>query len=355
MTPVWENKDIKQAAKTPTRKPRSKKAPFLLSLPGKILLVLLILGVTLGTVGFTYYYVKYSRLIDQKLKAGPFTDTSKIYAASKVVAVGEKLSPSEMVDLLRRAGYGESSSNRVGWYHLRPDAVEIIPGPDAVEPEGGVVKFADGKISSIVSTSDRTPRTQFQIEPELVTNLSDRNREKRRIVRFDDIPKVLVQAIISAEDKRFFQHSGFDPLRVIKAAYDDLKEGRKKEGASTLSMQLAREFWLDQNKSWKRKAAEVMITLQLEQKLSKNEIFEYYSNQISLGQRGSFGVHGFGQAAQAYFGKDIRNLSIHEAATLAGIIQSPSIYNPYRHPDAAKQRRNVILSLMRQNGFITDR
>jgi penicillin-binding protein 1B len=352
---VWENKNIKQAAKTPTKKPRAKGRHFLLSPLGKILLVLLILGVTLGTVGFTYYYVKYSRLIDLKLKAGPFADTSKIYAASKAVAVGDKLTPAELVDLLRRAGYGESSSNRVGWYHLRPDAVDIIPGPDAVEPEGGVVKFADGKISSIVSTSDRTGRTQFQLEPELITNLSDRNREKRRIVRFNDIPQTLVQAIISAEDKRFFQHSGFDPYRVIKAAYDDVKEGRKKEGASTLSMQLAREFWLDQNKNWKRKAAEVMITLELEQKLSKQEIFEYYSNQISLGQRGSFGIHGFGQAAQAYFGKDIRQINIHEAATLAGIIQRPSYYNPYRRPDQTKERRNVILSLMRQNGYINDR
>src|SRR6266851_857733 len=108
MTPVWENRDIKQAAKTPTKKARSKKAPFLLSPAGKILLVLLILGVTLGTVGFTYYYVKYSRLIDQKLKAGPFADTSKIYAASKTVVVSDKLSPLELVDLLRGAGYGES-------------------------------------------------------------------------------------------------------------------------------------------------------------------------------------------------------------------------------------------------------
>src|SRR5262249_35730170 len=132
-------------------------------------------------------------------------------------------------------------------------------------------------------------------------------------------------------------------------------EGQKREGASTLSMQLAREFWLDQNKNWGRKFAEVMITLELEQKLTKQEIFEYYCNQISLGQRGSFSIHGIGQAAQAYFGKDIRNLNVHEAATLAGIIQRPSYYNPYRHPDQTKQRRNLILSLMRQNGFITDR
>jgi len=354
---VWENKTIseKRQAKTLKIKPRAKAVHFLLSPPGKILLVLILLGLTLGTVGFTYYYVKYSRLIDQKLRTGPFADTSKIYAASKVISLGDKLTPADLVDLLRRAGYGEASSNRVGWYHLRQDAVEIIPGPDAVEPEAGVVKFVGAKISGIVATQDHTARTQFQLEPELITNLSDRNREKRRIVHFNDIPKVLVQAIISAEDKRFFQHSGFDPLRVMKAAYDDVREGRKKEGASTLSMQLAREFWLDQKKNWGRKAAEVMITLELEQKLSKKEIFEYYSNQISLGQRGTFSIHGFGQAAQAYFGKDIRQINIHEAATLAGIIQRPSYYNPYRRPDQTKERRNVILSLMRQNGYITDR
>src|SRR5207244_6479168 len=101
-------------------------------------------------------------------------------------------------------------------------------------------KFAEGKVSSIVSTQDHTQRTQFDLEPELITSLSDKNREKRRIVRFDDIPKVLVQAILSAEDKRFFQHSGFDPLRVMRAAYVDLKEGRRQDGASTLSRKLAR-------------------------------------------------------------------------------------------------------------------
>src|SRR5262249_28105689 len=108
-------------------------------------------------------------------------------------------------------------------------------------------------------------------------------------------------------------------------------------------------------KNWRRKAAEVMITIELEQKLTKKEIFENYCNQISLGQRGSFAIRGFGQAAQAYFGKDIRALKTHEAATLAGMIQRPSYYNPYRHPDQTKERRNVVLSLMRQNGFITDR
>jgi penicillin-binding protein 1B len=293
-------------------------------------------------------------LIDVKLRT-PFTDTSKIYASPKVVSVGDIMSPADLVERLRRAGFSESSANRLGWYHVRPDAVEIIPGPDAIQPEAGVVKFAGARISGIVSTQDRTARTQLQLEPELITNLSDRNREKRRIVHYDDIPRILVEAILSAEDKRFFQHAGFDPLRVVKAAYVDLKTGDKTQGASTLSMQLAREFWLDQNKNWKRKAAEVMITIELEQKLTKKEIFENYCNQISLGMRGSFSIRGFGQASQAYFGKDIRNLNIHEAATLAAIPRNPTYYNPYRHKDHAFQRRNLILSMMRQNGFISDR
>src|ERR1700730_6570909 len=113
--------------------------------------------------------------------------------------------------------------------------------------------------------------------------MSGPSREKRPMVKFHDIPTVLVNALMSAEDKRFFQHSGFDPIRILRAAYIDVREGRKTQGASTLSQQLARMFWLDAEKHWTRKAAEVIITLQLEQKLSKEEIFEDYTKQIDLG------------------------------------------------------------------------
>ncbi len=257
---------------------------------------------------------------------------------------------------LRRSGYSESRGNPMGWFNTRPDAIEIFPGPESYfREEAGVIKFSGNRISQIISLQDNTDRSQFQLEPALITNLFDRNREKRRLVKYADIPKVLIDAVISAEDKRFFQHAGFDPFRIIKAVYDDLKQGRKAEGASTLSMQLARSFWLDNEKNWKRKAAEVMITLELEQKLSKEEIFEFYCNQIDLGRRGTFGIRGFGEAAQAYFGKDIRQLTIPEAAMLAGLVQRPSYYNPFRHPDRIRERRNVVLSLMRQNGYITER
>ena len=190
--------------------------------------------------------------------------------------------------------------------------------------------------------------------PQLITNLSGQNRERRTIVRFEDIPKVLVHAVISVEDKRFFHHNGFDVPRMIKAAYVDLKDGHKNQGASTLSMQLARSLWLDPAKNWTRKTAQLAMAMHLEEKLSKEQIFTYYCNQVYLGRRGTYSLHGFGAAAGAYFGKDIRDLTLPQAAMLAGLIHRPSYYHPLGNPDRIRQRRNLVLSLMQQNGYITD-
>lgn len=331
-------------------------ARFILGPVGRFLLAATALVLILGLGVFTYYYSRYSRLIDQKLRVGPFANTSKIFAAPRLVAVGDAMNIGDVVAELRRSGYSESRGNEIGYYHLRPDAIEVFPGPDSYfDQEAGVIKFAGGKISGIVSLRDNTERTQYQLEPRLITNLSDRNREKRRLVKFDDIPKVLVNAVTSAEDKRFFQHAGFDPFRIIAAAYADLKSGRKEQGASTLSQQLARGLWLSPEKRWTRKLAELLITLQLEQKLSKDEIFEDYANQIYLGRHGSFSIHGFGEAAQAYFAKDLRQLTLPEAAALAGMIQRPGYFNPFKYPDRVRERRNIVLELMKQNGQISDR
>lgn len=334
---------------------RSWAARILLHPLGRLLVLLTLAVGCLGLGIFTYYYVKFARLVERKLRTGPFQSTSMIFAAPRTITLGEVLAPEEIAERLRRSGYSESSENRMGWYRLRPDGIEIYPGPDSYfDQEAGVIKFAEGRVAQILSLRDNSERTQYLLEPELITNLFDRNREKRRLVKFEDIPKVLVHAIISAEDKRFFQHAGFDPLRALKAAYVDLKGLRIQEGASTLSMQLARSFFLNYQRTWRRKAAEVLITLHLEQKLSKEQIFEFYANQIPLGRHGSFNIHGFGEAAQAYLGKDIRDLTLPEAALLAGLVRGPSLYNPYRHPERAKARRNLVLALMRENGYITE-
>jgi penicillin-binding protein 1B len=331
-------------------------AQFFLNRAGLVVILGFALVVVGGLGTFTYFYTKYSRLIDQKLRAGPFIKTAKLFAAPQSVAVGDQFTPLEIAADLRRSGYNESQGNPTGYYQLHPDSIEIFPGADSYfDQEAGVIHFASGRISRIVSLRDNTSRSLYQLEPQLITNLSGPNREKRRIVKFADIPKVVVEAVTSAEDKRFFQHNGFDPVRIIKAAYVDLKEGRKEQGASTLSQQLARGFWLNQSKRWTRKLAEVIITLELEQKVSKEEIFEDYANQVYLGWRGSFEIHGFGEAAEAFFGKDLSQINLPEAATLAGMIQRPSYFNPYKSPERARERRNVVLSLMHANGQISNR
>lgn len=322
----------------------------------RALLVVVTLALLVG-LGVAYsYYRDFARVIDQKLAQGPFPSTSKIYASPVRVAVGDPYTPELIVAQLKQSGYDQRRNNPLGWYRSTEDAVEIYPGPESYfDMEGGVIRFAGGRVREIISLRDNTQRNLYLLEPELVTHLSDANREKRRLLAFNEIPKLLMNAVLSAEDKRFFDHAGLDPLRIIKSAIVDVREGRYAQGASTLTMQLARGLIGEYDKNWKRKAAEVLVTFHLESRLTKQEIFTYYTNHIYMGRRGSFNIHGLGEAAQAYFGKSVQDLTVTECATLAAILNAPSYYNPYRNPDRVKRKRNVVLLLMRDNGVITDK
>ena len=178
-----------------------------------------------------------------------------------------------------------------------------------------------------------------EIEPELITNLFDSSREKRRVVRFDDLPKDMVNAVLAAEDKRFFEHGGLDIVRVFGAALADLRRGQKAQGASTIDMQVARSFFFTTKREWSRKVKEILMAVEINQRFSKQQIFELYANEVYLGNRGSFAIRGFGEAAEAYFGKDVRELSLGEEAFLAGIIRAPNRYSSAeRHLIAPKNR-----------------
>src|SRR4051794_26836176 len=217
---------------------------FFLGPWGRTLLIAVSLFViaVLGT--FTYFYAKYARVIDERLRAGVFANSAKIFAAPESISVGDATAPLEIATELRRSGYTESRGNPVGYYQAHSTSIEVFPGPDSYfDQEAGVIRFNGGKISQIVSLQDNTTRNQYQLEPQLIQAISA-TREKRRMVKFRDLPKVLVDAVTSIEDKRFFQHSGFDPMRILKAAYVDIRERRKDQGASTLSMQTARMFFL---------------------------------------------------------------------------------------------------------------
>jgi penicillin-binding protein 1B len=329
---------------------------FLLHPLGKTLLILFATAFLTGMGLFIHFYNVYSRMIDERLRGGPYSTTARIFAAPGSIVVNDHTTPSEIAAQLRHAGYSENRNNPIGSYTIGADSIDIFPGAESYfDQEPATVKFTAGKITRIVSLADNTSRPLYELEPQLITNLSDRNREKQRVVHYEDIPAVLRNAVLSAEDKRFFQHSGFDPIGIVRSAWVDVKRGKNAQGASTLSMQLARDMFLTPARNWRRKLAEIMITMQLEQKLTKQQIFEMYCNQVDLGYRGSFTIRGFGEASQVYFGKDIRSLSLPEAASLAAMVRGASFYNPYRHPDRVRERRNSVLALMRQNSFVSDR
>lgn len=315
------------------------------------LLGLLLVG---GASVFTFYYVRYSRVIDELLNGPVFPNVSQIYADPERLRVGGKSNVPEVISYLRSAGYTEKNDNPKGSFAALPDGIRIVPGADSYfAQEPTEVRFAGDEISSIVSLKDQLARSEYYLEPALVTNLFGRTREKRRLVPFQDLPSNVVNAVVAIEDRRFFQHSGVDYLRILKAAYVDIRSGRPQQGASTITMQLARSLFLTPQRTLTRKLEETLVAFQLERRLSKQEIFEYYCNKVYLGQRGGFSISGFGEAAQVYFGKDVRSLTVPEAAFLAGIIRGPNLYSPYRNHDGALKRRNQVLEAMAETQAIT--
>lgn len=299
---------------------------------------------------FTYYYIKYQKIVDQRMSGQIFENMAKIYAQPRSVRVGQKANVNEVSNYLRHAGYteaGEHGESRLGTYKLVSGGIQVKPGPDSYyNAEGAVVKLKDGQVDRISPLGDSGDLTAYELEPQLVTGLFSSERAKRRLVKYDDIPKVMVDAVVSIEDRQFFHHSGVNYWRLVGAALADLRTGGKGQGGSTITMQAARLFFLSPEKTFKRKMIQMLISIELEQRFSKKQIFELYANQVPMGQRGSFTITGFGEAAQSYFGKDLKDITLPEAALLAGLIQSPSRLNPYRHAERATERRNLVLEAM---------
>ncbi|HMH01012.1 MAG TPA: PBP1A family penicillin-binding protein [Terriglobales bacterium] len=310
------------------------------------LIVFLTIAVVFTSV-FSYYYLKYDHVIDQKFKGQVFSNSAKIYAIPETVQVGEKIEAREIAARLRRAGYAERDGQSfMGSYRLLNNGIEIKPGPDSYHsPEPATIRVRGGKVEAIRGQSGEL--AAYELEPQMITALFDaEQRSKRQLVKYDEIPKVLVDAVLAIEDRRFFQHGGVNFMRLAEAAWIDLTHQRHEQGGSTITMQLSRAFFLTPEKTVKRKIAEMLIAMELEQKFTKQQIFEFYANRVDVGQRGSFTISGFAAASQAYFNKDLKYITLPEAALIAGLVQAPSYLSPYRHPERALERRNVVLDSM---------
>src|SRR5499427_9494238 len=173
--------------------------------------------------------------------------------------------------------------------------------------------------------------------------------QRRVIASYDDYPSVLREALLSIEDKDFYRHWGINVWRIAGAAYRDIESGGKVQGASTLTMQLARNLFLSPDRSFHRKVQEAMLAIQIERRFTKPQIFTLYANQIFLGH----GVYGFEAASEFYFSKPAKQLTLEEAALLAGLPKGPGVYSPIYHPERALKRRNLVINSMLEDGKIT--
>jgi penicillin-binding protein 1B len=331
---------------------------FFTSKWGLTLLAVIFAAILSGASVFTFYYVKYSHLIDARLSGPLLQNTTQIFSAPETISVGQTWTPDDLISYLTRVGYRpEADPSSLGQYTVEKNTVDIRPSK--LSYFGGsnalAVQFGERGIRGIRPLSGGETQQTAQIEPELISNLFDEAREKRRPVRYDDLPADLLHAILSAEDKRFFDHGGFDFVRIVGAAWADIRHSSQHyQGASTITMQVARTFFLSNERTWRRKLAEAMMSIELEQRYTKQQIFELYANEVYLGNRGSFGIRGFSEASVAYFGKDMRQLSLAECAYLAGIIRAPNYYSSAdRHPERGALARDRVLTQMLENKYIT--
>jgi penicillin-binding protein 1B len=323
---------------------------------------LIILGMILIGAAF-YYYNRYSAIIDAGLRGDIFVRSSGIYAAPLTVRDGSGTRMSDVITHLKKVGYqqgGPVANDKRGYYSTRNNSIDIYPGSDTkIDGEKAFpnlrVTFArngDG-VQKIVDLDNQQQLGQAQIEPELISSVVNQEREKRKIIEYKDLPKSLVDAITAIEDRQFFEHSGINWRGVIRALLTDVQSGELKEGGSSITQQLVKNFFLKPDRTMKRKLSEAYMSVILEQRLSKEEIMAMYCNQIYLGQRGGFSINGFGEAARSYFGKDVSQLSLQESALLAGIIQSPNYLSPFSHADRALERRNKVLDDMVDSERVT--
>ena len=321
-----------------------------------VIAAVLLIGIVCLSV-FTHYYNKYARIVDERLKQPLFANTAKIYAAPREVRPGQKISAHLIATELRAAGYtveGLSHPSPMGSFNESAQSITVRPGPESYHaPDAATINTRAGEVESITDEKGQS-LSSYELEPLLITGLSeDTNRSKRRLLNYDEIPANLVQAVLAIEDRKFFEHGGVNYFSIVSWGYHDLVGDRKhRGGASTLTMQLAKLIFLADTGTIKYKITQILITFHLEHRFTKKQIFEAYANQINLGQRGSFSVDGFGEASQAYFGKDVRQLDLAQCAMLAGIIQRPNYFNPFRHPERTIERRNLVLDSMVETGAI---
>jgi penicillin-binding protein 1B len=320
-----------------------------------LLLTLITLPIVVGTSALIYYYMKYATIVERRVSGERWMVPSRIYARPLELSPELPLTVQRLVKTLNGLKYQQrvEGQPQPGEFRLSEQTVVLQPreGPDS-PGEPIEIRFDLDHVTTITGLNTGADYRSLSLEPELITYLFDESREKRRFVSYEELPENLIKAVLAIEDRRFFSHPGLDPFRIVGAAVRNIQADSYIQGGSTITQQLVKNFFLTPERTMKRKVQEALIAFVLERRADKTEILELYLNEIYLGQEGSFGINGMGQAARVYFEKDVGNLTLTESALLAGLIQSPNPYQPRRHPERAIARRNVVLGAMRDAGFV---
>ena len=331
---------------------------------------LTMLAIVAAFLTAAYFWFEYSARVDLLLTGEVFTNTAGIYSAPKTLKKGEELTAENLVEYLKAAGYIEKNSqadSSRSRYQTGDGAVKIEPGGSAIIENQKVfpaltVKFdKKGKSVETITDDDAGKESDAaKIEPKILSSIAAEGDGRRKTVNFTDLPPNLVKAITATEDRAFFEHYGVNFRGIARALWRRYeKEGDDSplanQGGSSITQQLVKNLLLNRDQTLERKAKEAYMSLILETRLSKEEIFTLYANQIYLGQQNGVSIYGVGEAANAYFGKDVSQLSLSECAFLAGIIRSPNRYNPYKNLEKVTERRNQVLQSMTEANVIERR
>ena len=307
---------------------------------GSLLLVLLVAGIWIYRESIGRFQVRRLRL------------PTRIYADYTPLRPGMPIRVDDLLEKLDRLGYRQAERPATPGDFVRGDGSIDIYTRAFTHPSGEYpaepirVAFAKSQIESVVSLKEARPLERAALEPELLTSVLSEQLENRSPVTLQQVPQHLQDAVVVTEDVRFWHHPGVDPLGIFRAVFRNVKAGGVSEGASTLTQQLVKNYFLTSERTYKRKIIEAFMAVILDARYSKREILEAYLNDIYLGRNRSISILGVGEASRFYFGKPVSEISIAEAALLAGMIRSPNNISPFNNPETAMKRRNTVLQLM---------
>lgn len=321
-------------------------------------------GVTwkLGLAGFAlllFVGIYLDSVVKQRFEGQLFDLPTVVYARILNLSPGYSISIQEVRNELDVLNYRKVRQPRYpGEYSSSSTKIELIRRPfeftDGPEPDRHVMLHFDGsgllRIQSLESSGDLG---YLRIEPKMLGMLEKNHDEQRLFLRRDQFPEVMVDALLATEDRDFYQHDGVSPFAIARALVANVKAGRTVQGGSTLTQQLAKNIFLSSDRTLWRKIREAYIALIIDYRYSKDRILEGYLNEVYLGQSRGEAIHGFGLASRLYFGQPIQELRIDQLALLVGMVKGPSYYNPVRFPERAKERRDLVLRLMMQQGILS--